>query len=299
LPSCVHLIGATGRSGQAVVRVLLDHGVTVVPVLRNAEKWRATGIGASALVSAPMLADLRDGPALFRALEGAVAVVSTAHARHTAAILAASTAHVACFVLLGSTRLFSAWPDSHGHGVREGEDAFLRSGRKGVMLHPTMIYGARGENNVQRLSMLMRHLPFLPLPKGGAMKVQPIHQADLAAAVCAALAAPWDGPHHLVIAGPEPVRYADFTRAIALAAGLRPRPILPVPVWILRALAPFSAWLPFLPRIHRDEIRRLTEDKDFDITPMRHILGINPRPLAQGLAETFGPIREGDKIPPS
>jgi hypothetical protein len=51
--------------------------------------------------------------------------------------------------------------------------------------------------------------------------------------------------------------------------------------------SPLARALPFLPRIGAEEIRRLTEDKDFDIQPMRKILGIQPRPLAEGLRQTF------------
>ena len=36
-----------------------------------------------------------------------------------------------------------------------------------------------------------------------------------------------------------------------------------------------------------DEIRRLTEDKAFDIGPMRAVLRVEPVPLAEGLARTF------------
>ena len=43
----------------------------------------------------------------------------------------------------------------------------------------------------------------------------------------------------------------------------------------------------WLERLTHPEIRRLTEDKDFDIRPMREILGIQPRPLAEGLRLTF------------
>ena len=91
------------------------------------------------------------------------------------------------------------------------------------MLHPTMIYGAQGEDNVRRLAALIRRLPVLPLPGGGRNLVQPIHQDDVTACLIAAINRAWQGPHTAVIAGPEPIAYADFIRAIAHAAGL-PRP---------------------------------------------------------------------------
>ena len=53
------------------------------------------------------------------------------------------------------------------------------------------------------------------------------------------------GPRHLVIAGPEPVRYADFVRAVAAAAGLRRPRILPFPAApLIAGRAPDDGMLP-------------------------------------------------------
>jgi nucleoside-diphosphate-sugar epimerase len=274
----VHVIGASGRSGAQLCGSLSGD---FVPVVRNPATWAATGLPGS-----PRIADLHDAPSLRAALSGAARIVNCAQARHTEAVIAAAPPE-ATLVLLGSTRKFTNWPDEHGNGVKRGEAAFLASGRRGVMLHPTMIYGAAGENNVQRLAALLKRLPIVPLPGGGSALVQPIHQNDVTAAIRAALAVDWDGPHSLTIAGPEPLKYADFVRAIAAAAGLgRPR-ILSVPAGLLLLAAPLTRFLPGVPTIEPAEIRRLLEDKAFDIAPMRRILGIEPRPLAEGLARTF------------
>ncbi|NPD68414.1 NAD(P)H-binding protein [Lichenicola cladoniae] len=277
----VHVIGANGRSGLALVRALLDRGAAVVPVVRSAERWHAAGIRIS-----PRVADIEDGPALAVALAGAGRVVSTAHARHAGAILAAGPAD-AGFVFLGSTRKFTRWPDEHGNGVLAGERAFQASGRRGVMLHPTMIYGAEGENNVQRLADVLRRLPVVPLPGGGRALVQPIHQSDVTAAMLAALGRDWDGPHGLVIAGPDILAYRDFVAGIADAAGLPRRRIIPVPAWPLMLGALLAGPIPRLPSIGAAEIRRLMEDKAFDIAQMREILRLDPISLAAGLARTF------------
>ena len=138
MPDTVHVIGASGRSGLTLSRGLLTDGHALVPVVRDLAKWHATGLAGE-----PRQADLRQPDALAAALEGAVRIVSCAHARHTAAILAAAPPS-ARLVLLGSTRKFTRWPDAHGNGVLAGEAALLASGRSGVMLHPTMIYGAQG-----------------------------------------------------------------------------------------------------------------------------------------------------------
>jgi nucleoside-diphosphate-sugar epimerase len=280
----IALIGASGRSGAALARALAAAGIAFVPVVRDAAKWAALGLPGEARI-----ADLRDTAALRAALAGAARIVSTAHARWTPAVLAAAEAE-ACFVLMGSTRRYSRWPDAHGDGVRAGEAAFLASGRRGVMLHPTMIYGAEGEDNVRRLAALIARLPVAPLPGGGRALVQPIHQDDVTRCLMAALQRDWAEATSLVIAGPAPMPYRDFLAAVARAAGLSVPPILPVPALPLRLLAPLTRLIPGLPRIGADEIRRLTEDKAFDIGPMRAQLGIEPIPLAEGLALTFPPI---------
>ncbi len=265
----VHVIGASGRSGLALSASLMADGITVVPVVRNPAKWTATGSDA------PRRADLEQPGATDASLRSALAdatrIVSCAHARHTSAILASAPAS-ATLVLLGSTRKFTRWPDSHGNGVLAGEAALFAAGRPGVMLHPTMIYGAQGEDNVQRLAALLRRLPVLPLPAGGRFLVQPIHQDDVTMCIRAALALQWRAATSIVVAGPQPIRYADFVRAVAKAAGLRRPLILPFPARPLIAAARLTRHLRALPTIRPEEIRRLMEDKTFDISNMRETL---------------------------
>jgi nucleoside-diphosphate-sugar epimerase len=219
-------------------------------------------------------------------LADAGCVVSCAHARYAGTILAA-TPRRARLVFLGSTWRFTRWPGVRSTKVLAGESAFLSAGGPGVMLHPTMIYGAEGEDNVQRLAALLRRLPLVPLPEGGCSLVQPIHQDDVTRAIRAAINHPWDRPTSLVIAGPEPITYAAFVREVAAAAGLKPPRIVPATARLLIALAPVTKVIPGVPHIRADEVRRMLEDKSFDITDMRAVLKINPIPLPEGLARSF------------
>jgi hypothetical protein len=95
-----------------------------------------------------------------------------------------------------------------------------------------------------------------------------------------------------VVAGPQPLPYADFTRAVALAAGLTPPRILPVPAGPLLAAASLARVIPGLPRVRPAEIRRLLEDKAFNIGPMADMLGFQPIPLPDGLRLTFPAVKE-------
>jgi uncharacterized protein YbjT (DUF2867 family) len=286
MTNSVHVIGASGRTGLALCRILLADGIPVVPVVQTPEKWAAAGLQGDARA-----ANVEQPETLRAALSDATRIVSCAHARHTAAVLAAAP-RFARLVLIGSTRKFTQWPDDHGDGVLRGEAALLASDRSGVMLHPTMIYGAEGENNVQRLAGLLRKLRVLPLPGSGRFRVQPIHLSDVARCIRAALERSWPDPESLVIAGPEPVSYAEFVRAVAAAAGLKRPLILPFPAAPLILAARLTRNVKSLPPVEPAEIRRLLEDKAFDIGPMVAKLGVKPISLQEGLALTFRPPQD-------
>jgi uncharacterized protein YbjT (DUF2867 family) len=281
--SVVAVIGAGGRTGRSVCRALLAAGFAVRAVVRDRARSAGLPEGVSLAVAA-------DAAAQAAAAADACTVVSCAPAEASTALIAALVASHGggrrhC-VLLGSTRRYSRIPDARARAVLALEDAFRTAGLPGVLLHPTMIYGATGENNVRRIAALAR-FGVIPLPGGGRSLIQPIHADDVANAVAAAVTRRAVSGEPVVIAGPEPLDYEGFVRAVARAAGRRVR-VLPVPLGIATALAQLTAFIPGLPRVDRDEVRRLTEDKAFDIVPARQLLGFDPMPLDAGLALTFG-----------
>jgi len=276
----VAVIGATGRLGRALVERLHTQPIEVLAVGRSTE--RLAGLGVPSRV-----APVEDAPALRAALAGATHVASCVHARFAAEILAALPERLERVVLTGSTRRFTRFPDVAASQVAAAEAAFFASGRRGVMLHPTMIYGAEGENNLRRVAAYIRRFGVIPLPCGGRALIQPVHMHDVVSSLVNALfggAAP--GPP-VVVAGPEPVSYRALVEAVAHAIGRRVR-IVSVPAAPLIAAAKLTCWLPGVPGIASAEVRRLLEDKAFDIGPMRERLGVEPMSLETGLRLTFG-----------
>lgn len=283
-PVCI--IGASGRSGSALCRALLAEGQKIIAVVRSQGNLAPDIVDACQAVR---ITDLTNSTTLALAFEGAEVVINTAHARHLPAILAATKAPV---VALGSTRKFTHWPDNHGRGVLTGEAALKADGRPSIILHPTMIYGAQGEDNVQRLAKLLERLPIIPLPGGGRALVQPIDQRDVTRCLVAAIHLIQNrdvtGPESIVIAGSTAVAYRTFVRMVLYFSGLGGRPIISLPGWLLMALSHVTRHIRRLPQIAPEEIRRLLEDKNFDVGPMERRLGITPVPLANGLHHLFG-----------
>ncbi|MFL5332520.1 MAG: SDR family oxidoreductase [Geminicoccaceae bacterium] len=277
----VGVLGATGRIGGLLVHRLVERGVSVVGLYRDAR--RAAELPSACDARRVNLDEPESLRAALRDVDAAVSVVPPALIPTFIAGLPASLERV---VVLASARRYTRFPDARAEAVRLGEEALARSGHRGVFLNPTMIYGARGENNVQQVADIVRRFGVVPLPLGGNSLVQPIYVLDVVACLEAGLFNPSAVGPPRVIAGPSPVTWAEFVRAIAAAAGRRVR-VVPIPVAMLRTAAWLTRHLPGIGAIGDPQVRRLLEDKDFSIEPMQQRLGIVPISLAAGLAETF------------
>lgn len=279
----IAVVGATGMTGRRVIAALRARGMTIVATGRDAAKLAALGDDIEWRIG-----DFDRPETLPKALAGVDAVAYVAHAKHTKTVLDAM-APGARLVVTGSTRVFSKLDDPAADAVRDGLAAFAASGRKGQVLLPAMIYGAKEDRNVGRVLRFLARFPRwcpipVPLPDGGRHTVQPIHVDDVAACVVAALERPGSDGAPLVLAGPAPIPYVRLVRECAAALGRRVIPF-PVPVRALALAAGAMAKLGLKPPFDAKELTRAAEDKAFDVEPMRARLGVSPRPFAQGVAE--------------
>ena len=113
-----------------------------------------------------------------------------------------------------------------------------------TILRPTMIYDEGEDANVSRLAALIVRFGVLPLSGRGEGLRQPVHAADLAAAVWQALAATASFGRTYDLPGAETLTYRQMASRIFEALGKRPRLLsLPPPLWRL-GLALASPWLP-------------------------------------------------------
>ncbi|MBT3397215.1 MAG: NAD(P)H-binding protein, partial [Alphaproteobacteria bacterium] len=205
----IAVIGASGKSGNLVVARLCDDDHKVTAISRDPA--RLAGLDPRAQTAT---GDLTDVPAMTAVLATADRVINLAHARFTEDLLAALP-RGSSVVLTGSVRKYTRLVDPAADDVRAGEAAFLgwlKGGGNGVMVHPSMIYGAAGDRNVGRILGVMgrwpRILPMvLPLPGGGRNTVQPVFADDFADAVVAAATATDLLPPTVDIVGPAPIRY--------------------------------------------------------------------------------------------
>jgi nucleoside-diphosphate-sugar epimerase len=192
---------------------------------------------------------------------------------------------------MGSVRRYLAIPDRDGAEIAAGEAQLLASGRPGVMLHASMIFGAPDDGNVSRVLGVLRRWPaalplVLPLPDGGRRLVQPILIDDVVAAVVAAVERPDSAGPPIVLAGAAPLPYRDMIRHCAAALGRRVA-VLPLPAALLGGVAAAAALVGVRLPLNAAELRRAGEDKRFDTGPMIARLGVTPLDFPTALARVM------------
>lgn len=267
------MFGASSDIGRRAASRLLDSGLAVRLVSRS-----AAGLDSRA--------EHYEGdiPGALDAVRGADVVISCAHASFTMQILDALETRTPKLVLVGSAWRYSGVYEARGHEVVAAEAALLDSGRNGVMLHPTMIYGGTQENNLHRLIDAIHRWPVLPIPGGGSNLVQPIHVDDVAQSIVAAVTKDWNGPHALPICGPIPMRWRYMLDACVNALGYR-RVVFSVPLRPAIAALQLLQRTGVMPPIDPNILLRFREDVSFSTIPMNTHLGIYPRDFESGLSQ--------------
>lgn len=110
------------------------------------------------------------------------------------------------------------------------EDALRGSGLEHGFVRTTGIFGALVE-----LLPMARKGP-VPMIGDGSAATNPVHELDVAEAVLRAVEAP--GPIELELGGPETLTRRQIAEAAFTALALPPR-FIPLPVWLMRAIAWF------------------------------------------------------------
>jgi uncharacterized protein YbjT (DUF2867 family) len=288
----IAVIGATGFTGHRIVRTLrhTHPGERIVAVVR-ASSSRARLVGTSVEYR---VADLDDLDGLSRALHEADQVVCAAslglgHAPNLCrAILAEERRHA---VFFSTTSIFTRVPNP-SRAVRIHAEATIRdSGIPATILRPTMIYGARGDRNIERLLRFLHRLPLMPVAARGQALQQPVFVDDLADSVGRVLKSPATtiGSDYN-LSGANPVSFAGLVR-LAGEAIRRRATLLPLPARAVALAA--STWhhtgLP--PRISKEQVLRMTEDKVFPWDQAHADFGYTPRGFREGViaeAEALG-----------
>jgi uncharacterized protein YbjT (DUF2867 family) len=158
------------------------------------------------------------------------------------------------------------------------EAVIQQGGFAGAIFRVPMILGLDSPAMLQ-LRQVARS-PLLPLVSGGAVRIQPIAEADVLAAIVRAIAAAPRPLRVLNLVGPETLTYVELLHRVCTRLGKRPR-VLRIPTAAARlsaslagALVPWLGWNPSV----------------FDILFQEHLA--DPAEACATLPLTLTPVQE-------
>src|SRR5580693_2096256 len=279
------VVGGSGFLGSYVLREAARRGHQVIALARSPQAaGTVAGQGAQ-----PIVGDLDDARRLDEAFAAArcevlVCLASLGHGHGPGIVAAAEEAGITRAVFVSTTAVTTTLHPPTRQVRLAAEQQIRGCGLDWTILRPTMIYGAAGDRNLSRLLPLRSRTLVLPVPAAGDCLHQPVHVADVAAAVLAALPHPAAIGALYNVAGPEPLPFAELLRTCARAVGSRTR-LVPVPLAPLVTLARGYERLSRHPRIRAEQLLRLAEDKAFAIDDAIRDLGYAPRPFADGIGD--------------
>ncbi|WP_329742575.1 NAD(P)H-binding protein [Dyella sp. A6] len=156
----------------------------------------------------------------------------------------------------------------------EGEAALAaaceRRGSAWTVFRPTLIYGAGLDKSLTPIAQRAQRTHVFPLPAGSGLR-QPVHAADIAQAVLAALDQPAAAGRILPLGGGERLTAAEMFARVRRSLPTATLPV-PVPGWALRGARHV------LPRL-AGPLDRLQADLVADNTELTKLLGVSPRPF--------------------
>ncbi|MCH7542538.1 MAG: complex I NDUFA9 subunit family protein [Proteobacteria bacterium] len=248
-PSLVTVFGGSGFLGRHLVRRLAARGARVTVAVRNPESALFLKPMGDVGQITPVGADVRDGPAVVAAVQGADWVVNLVgvlyetrrqsfgaiHAQGAERIAKAAKAagakrlvHVSA---IGADRHSSA---AYARSKAAGEAAVAAAYPAATILRPSIIFGPE-DDFFNRFAAMARVSVALPLFGGGETRFQPVYVGDVADAVVEALTDEGTAGTTYELGGPRVYSFRQLMELILAEIG-RKRILLPLPFFVADAM---------------------------------------------------------------
>lgn len=281
--------GATGYVGGRLVPELLATGFAVRCVVRSPGKLRDRPWATQVEV---VQGDVGDPGVMRRAARGADVAYYLVHSLGTGRAFERRDRDLARGFARGCREagarriayLGGLYPDvddlsPHLDSRKEVGEILLDSGVPTVVLRAAVILGS-GSASFEMLRYLTERLPAMVTPRWVANRIQPIAVRDVLRYLIAVADLPDDVNRGFDIGGPDVLTYREMMRRYARVAGLRRRPIVPVPV-LSPALS--SLWVGLVTPVPSRIARPLVQSLVHEVVCSEHDIARYVRDPPEGL----------------
>jgi uncharacterized protein YbjT (DUF2867 family) len=145
-----------------------------------------------------------------------------------------------------------------------------------AIVQPSLVYGPGGAS--ARVFEALATWPVLPLPGGGAQRIQPVHVDDLVDAIVALVGRDTRPGTSLAVVGPQALTLAEYLQRLRDALGRRRARVIALPMPLVRIAASVAALAPGA-LVDRETLSMLERGSTADVAPLAALLGRMPRPV--------------------
>jgi len=292
----VLLLGASGFIGQRVAAALEAAGHVVLRAGRGgpvrvdladvATDWPRLLRGVDVVVNAA---------GVFREQGGAAftEVHALGPARLFDACVAAGVARVVQLSALGAAGGDdAAAAPAFLHTKHLADRHLLSLPLAATVLRPSLVFGPEGAST--RWFLALAALPLVPLPGGGAQRIQPVHVDDVVAAIVAASHRDDGGgpdERRIDLVGRAPLTLRAYLESLRSQLGLPAARVWAVPRPLVHLAARAGErWPKALPMLAGDSLRMLEAGSVGDASALTRLIGRAPRPVAAFVPAALAPL---------
>ncbi|EGZ44127.1 NAD-dependent epimerase/dehydratase family protein [Neisseria wadsworthii] len=158
-----------------------------------------------------------------------------------------------------------------------GDAALLQSGLDVGIARPSVVFGRGGASC--ELFIKLAKLLLLPLPEGGAYRLQPVHVDDVAEGLCKMAEQPTASPAVVEMTGSRECSLAEYLAVMRRNIhGKNTRKIIPIPAWVAD-LAAYAAKRFSNGMVSPDSMKLLRAGSVAESAGFEALLGRKPLPV--------------------
>jgi nucleoside-diphosphate-sugar epimerase len=288
----VLLIGATGFTGRCIVEKVENYNTLLKkkedPLIDltvfcrpNSEppKW------SDGSTIKTIRGDLNDVASLKNALHGKDGLMYAAslgfgHAPNI--VTAAEEEGIKRAIFISTTAIFTKLNVESKRARMQAEATIVSSNLDWTILRPTMIYGRKGDRNMERLLRYLKRWPVIFCPGSGQALQQPVFVDDVASSVISSYFCKEAVRKSYNISGKNHLSFRAVVQKASEALGKK-RHFISLPLAACCLVLSVYELLVKNPRIKKEQILRLNENKSFDHSSATVDFGYEPIGFEEGI----------------
>ena len=286
------VIGATGFTGARVLEALAQQSPQpkVTCLVREGTLPPHPPEGMMFTIARGTLDSADDLDTAMLGKDGLIYVASLGFGHAETVVAACEKAKLKKCVFTSTTALFTKLNASSKTVRIAAEKTITDSKLNWVIIRPTMIFGRKGDRNMERLVRFLKYIPVLFVPGGGKAMQQPVFVDDVAQALVKSYFSKNACKKAYNISGKTTLSFKEVVRITGKLLKKKVF-VISLPLKPCRLLLRFYEKLTSKPYLKEEQLLRLNENKAFNHVDAAKDFGFTPHSFEDGMSNLITELK--------